>query len=128
LSRNIVGGSEAQAFDYGAVDFISKPIAASTVKARIKTHLSLLLARQTLETQNLLLEQKVRARTHEIELTQDAAIYSLSMLAEARDEETGEHIQRTHAENHNRDVSPKRVLFDFLTGLIAVHFRHHNIQ
>ncbi len=87
--------SEAQAFDYGAVDFISKPIAASTVKARIKTHLSLLLARQTLETQNLLLEQKVRARTHEIELTQDAAIYSLSMLAEARDEETGEHIQRT---------------------------------
>jgi len=87
--------SEAQAFDYGAVDFISKPIAASTVKARIKTHLSLLLARQTLEMQNLLLEQKVHERTHEIELTQDAAIYSLSMLAEARDEETGEHIQRT---------------------------------
>jgi len=87
--------SEAKAFDYGAVDFINKPIAATTVLARIKTHLSLLHSHQVLEQQNKILEQKVRERTHEIELTQDAAIYSLSMLAEARDQETGEHIQRT---------------------------------
>lgn len=87
--------SETKAFDYGAVDFISKPIAPSTVKARIKTHLSLVNARQALEQQNQLLEEKVRERTLEIELTQDAAIFSLSMLAEARDQETGEHIRRT---------------------------------
>ena len=87
--------SEAKAFDYGAVDFISKPITPATVKARIKTHMMLLHTRQALESQNQVLEVKVRERTHEIELTQDAAIYSLSMLAEARDQETGEHILRT---------------------------------
>jgi putative two-component system response regulator len=87
--------SETKAFEYGAVDFISKPIAPPTVKARIKTQLSLLNARKALEQQNQLLEEKVRERTHEIELVQDAAIYSLSMLAEARDQDTGEHIQRT---------------------------------
>lgn len=87
--------SETKAFDYGAVDFISKPIAPSTVKARIKTHLALLNARQALEQHNQLLEEKVHERTLEIELTQDAAIFSLSMLAEARDQETGEHIRRT---------------------------------
>jgi len=87
--------SETEAFDYGAVDFISKPITPLTVKARIKTHLSLLQVRQALEQQNKLLEDKVRERTHEIELIQDAAIYSLTTLAEARDLETGEHIQRT---------------------------------
>jgi len=87
--------SEEKAFEYGAVDFINKPIASATVLARIKTHLALLNSRQTLEQQNKLLEDKISERTKEIELTQDAAIYSLSMLAEARDQETGEHIQRT---------------------------------
>jgi len=87
--------SEAKAFEYGAVDFINKPIVSATVLARIKTHLSLLNSRLALEQQNKLLEDKICERTHEIELTQDAAIYSLSMLAEARDKETGEHIQRT---------------------------------
>ncbi len=87
--------AEAKAFDYGAVDFISKPIVSSTVLARIKTHISLVQSRHALEQQNHLLEDKVRERTHEIELVQDAAIYSLTMLAEARDHETGAHIQRT---------------------------------
>jgi putative two-component system response regulator len=87
--------SEAKAFEYGAADFISKPIASLTVEARIKTQLSLLQARKALEQQNQLLEEKVRERTREIELVQDAAIISLSILAEARDQDTGEHIQRT---------------------------------
>jgi len=87
--------SEAKAFDYGAVDFISKPVTPATVKARINTHLMLLQVRVALEKQNQQLEYLVQERTHEVELTQDAAIYSLSMLAEARDQETGEHIQRT---------------------------------
>ncbi len=87
--------AEAKAFDYGAVDFISKPIVPSTVLARIKTHVSLMQSRHALEQQNHLLEEKVRERTNEIELVQDAAIYSLTLLAEARDQETGEHIQRT---------------------------------
>ena len=49
--------SEAKAFTCGAVDFISKPISPATVLARIKTHISLLNARQALEKQNQYLEE-----------------------------------------------------------------------
>ena len=42
LTGKIDQESEAKAFEYGAVDFISKPISPPTVKARIKAHLSLL--------------------------------------------------------------------------------------
>ncbi|MFK5948440.1 MAG: response regulator [Methylococcales bacterium] len=52
LTGNTDQDSEAKAFDYGAVDFINKPIIPSTVLARIKKHLSLLHAHQALEQQS----------------------------------------------------------------------------
>ncbi|MCG8551166.1 MAG: hypothetical protein MI799_12255, partial [Desulfobacterales bacterium] len=44
---------------------------------------------------NANLESLVRQRTKEVELTQDATITCLASLAEVRDPETGEHIERT---------------------------------
>ncbi len=52
LTGNTDQDSEAKAFDYGAVDFINKPITPSTVLARITPHSSLLHARKALEQQN----------------------------------------------------------------------------
>lgn len=80
--------SETKTFAMGAVDFINKPITPATVSARIKTHLALLNNHRNLVQQNQLLEEKIRERTHQIEKVQDAAIDSLSLLAEARDQET----------------------------------------
>ncbi|MBF0109975.1 MAG: hybrid sensor histidine kinase/response regulator [Magnetococcales bacterium] len=43
---------EARALALGAVDFLAKPVAPSIVKARIRTHLGLKSARETLARQN----------------------------------------------------------------------------
>ena len=86
---------ETKGFDLGAVDYITKPFSPPVVKARVKTHLLLKQARQQLANQNHLLEDKVRERTQELELTQDVTMHSLASLAETRDNETGNHIRRT---------------------------------
>ena len=50
---------ETQGFELGAVDYITKPVSAPVVKARVKTHLALY-------DQKRLLEQEVKARTQEV--------------------------------------------------------------
>ena len=87
--------NKTKGFQLGAVDYITKPFEVLEVQARVRTHLSLVLARLELETQNETLEQKVAERTLELAQTQDVTIYSLATLAETRDNETGGHILRT---------------------------------
>lgn len=79
---------ESRGFDVGCVDYITKPVSAPVVKARIKTHLALY-------DQNRLLEQKVKERTLELLHTQDVTMFGMALLAEYRDNETGGHIMRT---------------------------------
>ncbi|MBU0673115.1 MAG: two-component system response regulator [Proteobacteria bacterium] len=79
---------EYRGLELGAVDYITKPFSPPIVKARIKNHLDLKCHRDHLEM--LVLE-----RTHELELTQEATIESMAVLAEYRDPETGGHIKRT---------------------------------
>ena len=66
----------------------------SEVRARVKTHLSLVIASKYLEDQNSHLESLVRERTQELILTRQATIEALASLAEHRDPETGGHIKR----------------------------------
>ena len=86
---------EAKGFAAGAVDYITKPVSPPIVLARVLTHLELKDARDLLEHQNAVLEQKVEERTQELALTQQVTIQSLASLAETRDNETGGHIRRT---------------------------------
>jgi len=88
-------GDEAEGLQRGAVDYITKPISAPIVRARIQTQLTLCSAKQALAAQNILLEQKVKDRTEEIRYTQEVIISALTNLALARDKETGNHIIRT---------------------------------
>jgi putative two-component system response regulator len=88
-------GEEADGLERGAVDYITKPVSAPIVRARINTQLTLRRAKILLATQNQILEQKVRERTQEISYTQDVIINALTTLALARDKETGNHIIRT---------------------------------
>lgn len=87
--------NKTKGFELGAVDYITKPFEMIEVQSRVKTHLSLKLAREELEKQNESLEEKVRQRTRELVMTQDATIESMAVLAEYRDPETGGHIMRT---------------------------------
>ncbi|QYJ95895.1 MULTISPECIES: response regulator [Shewanella] len=78
---------ETQGFELGAVDYITKPVSAPVVKARVKTHLSLY-------DQKRLLEQEVKARTRELEVTRLEIIRRLGRAAEYKDNETGMHVIR----------------------------------
>lgn len=78
---------ETQGFELGAVDYITKPVSAAVVKARVKTQLALY-------DQQRLLEQQVKARTQELEETRFEIIRRLGRAAEYKDNETGLHVVR----------------------------------
>ena len=86
---------ETHGFQVGAVDYVTKPVIAEILLARVRTHVELKRARQEIERYNSLLEIKVRERTAELAQTQEITIQSLAALAETRDLDTGMHIVRT---------------------------------
>jgi two-component system, sensor histidine kinase and response regulator len=53
---------EAAGFAVGCVDYIAKPVNPLLVKARVKTHIDLKLAREDLERQNEVLRENARLR------------------------------------------------------------------
>lgn len=71
-------GNEEAGFDAGCVDYLTKPVSAGIVRARIKTHLSLVSTRQ--------LEQSHRD-----------AIFMLGEAGHFNDNDTGVHIWRMAA-------------------------------
>jgi putative two-component system response regulator len=79
---------EAKGLALGAVDYITKPFNPELVKARVRNHLELKKYQDNLE--NL-----VKARTMELDLTQEVTIECMTTLTESRDPETGGHIKRT---------------------------------
>ncbi|MCF7498864.1 MULTISPECIES: two-component system response regulator [unclassified Pseudoalteromonas] len=66
---------ESEGFALGAVDYITKPISPAIVRARVKTHLSLIQAEQ-------------------LQLAHIDLINRLGRAAEYKDTDTGEHIAR----------------------------------
>ena len=88
---------ETRGLELGAVDYITKPVSPPIVLARVKNHLELNLARQVLESQNEILEQRVSERTAEIKRTQQETLFRLMNASELRDTDTGLHIKRITA-------------------------------
>jgi len=86
---------ETRAFEEGAVDYITKPIAPGVLRARVKTHVRLSQATHLLKDQVLHLEGLVAERSAEIAGLRDATVLALASLAEFRATETGNHLRRT---------------------------------
>lgn len=86
---------ESRGFEFGAADYITKPVNPAILLSRVKTHLSLKQASDFLKSKNHYLESEVSRRTKEIALIQEVSIMAMAALAETRDNETGYHIQRT---------------------------------
>jgi len=80
--------NEAKGLALGAVDYVTKPFSPALVKARVKNQLELKMHRDHLE-------ELVKERTRQLELTQEVTIEAMGTLAEYRDPETGGHIKRT---------------------------------
>ncbi|CAN7652607.1 two-component system response regulator [Pseudoduganella sp. LjRoot289] len=86
---------EQMGLGLGAADYITKPISAPIVLARVKTQLSMKRVHDFLRDQNHFLETEVEQRTREVAALQDVTIHTMASLAETRDSETGNHIRRT---------------------------------
>ena len=79
----------------GAVDYITKPVNPQIFMSRIRAHLSTKMANDFLKNKNQYLEDEVMLRTREVTALQEITIMAMSSLAEIRDNETGNHLQRT---------------------------------
>lgn len=83
-----------KAFEYGAVDYITKPFNAEEVKVRVANHLRMQDLQNKLTEINQYLEQKIQEQIVKISDAQMETIYSLAKLAQSRDDDTGTHLER----------------------------------
>lgn len=78
---------KVEAFSSGGVDYITKPFQFEEVLARVETHIKL-------RRYQIFLEELVREKVKEVADSQMATIFALSKLAESRDADTGNHLER----------------------------------
>jgi putative two-component system response regulator len=86
---------EERGLALGAVDYIVKPIKPAVVLSRVHSQIELKRARDRLADQNAWLEAELARRIHENLLAQDLTLCAMAELAETRDSDTGNHVQRT---------------------------------
>jgi putative two-component system response regulator len=85
---------KVKAFGSGGVDYVTKPFEFAEMQARIETHLKLQRLQRELQEYNLRLQELVKEQVQEISDSQMAAIFALMRLAESRDSDTGQHLDR----------------------------------
>lgn len=88
---------EAGGIELGAVDYITKPVCPAIVLARVRNQIELKDARDRMRDQNAWLEVELARRLRQAQVVQDVSMRALASLAEARDDETGNHILRTQS-------------------------------
>jgi len=93
--------SAVKCIEMGADDYLTKPFNAVLLSARINASLEKRSLRKQeqkqrkqIEDMNLFLTARVRQQVAEIASAQIGAIFAMSKLAESRDPETGEHLDR----------------------------------
>jgi putative two-component system response regulator len=94
LSGDLTPEARRDALSRGAKDFVGKPFQQDELLLRIKTLLETRLLYLQIQSQNQLLEAKVRERTRALEEAQIEIIERLAVAAEFRDDNTGQHTQR----------------------------------
>jgi len=92
---------KVKGLELGAVDYITKPFQPEEVIARVNTHLTLRCLQQQLSVANAQLtelnenlEKKVEERSQELLRSRDSIIFAMAKLTEARDDDTGKHLER----------------------------------
>lgn len=90
-----------RALEAGVDDFLIRPIDPVLLEARIRSSVKskamqdqIIKYQKRLEGDNLALEERVRERTAQLERTQQVTMFCMARLAESRDPETGEHLDR----------------------------------
>ena len=94
MTGDMTPEARQEALSRGAKDFVTKPFHADEVLLRIRTLLETRFLYFQVQSQNQLLEVKVRERTRELEAAQIEIIERLARAAEFRDDNTGQHTER----------------------------------
>ena len=94
LSGDLTPDARREALSRGAKDFVAKPFLPDELLLRIKTLLETRMLYLQIQSQNHLLEAKVRERTRALEEAQVEIVARLAAAAEFRDDNTGQHTQR----------------------------------
>ncbi len=124
---------EEMGLELGAVDYITKPLRARVVLARVRAQLTVKQVGDLLRDKNAFLEAEVARRMGENLVIQDVSIHALAHLAEIRDPETGNHLRRTrgyvrtlamHLKQHPRFAD---FLSDHVVELLAKSAILHDI-
>ena len=94
LTGDVTEEAKSKALSRGAKDFLNKPFTSEEVLLRIGTLLETRFLYLEIQSQNQMLEAKVRERTRELEGAQIEIIERLAVAAEYRDDNTGQHTAR----------------------------------
>jgi putative two-component system response regulator len=94
LSADLTPQARRDALSRGAKDFVGKPFMQDELLLRIRTLLETRFLYLQIQSQNTLLEAKVRERTRALEEAQFEIVERLAAAAEFRDDNTGQHTQR----------------------------------
>jgi putative two-component system response regulator len=94
LTGDVSPEARRDALSRGAKDFVHKPFNSDEVLLRIGTLLETRFLYLQIQSQNQMLEAKVRERTRELEGAQFEIIERLAKAAEFRDDNTGQHTER----------------------------------
>ena len=94
LTGDVSQEAKQEALSRGAKDFLNKPFNNDEVLLRIGTLLETRFLYLQIQSQNQMLEAKVRERTRELEAAQIEIIERLARAAEFRDDNTGQHTER----------------------------------
>lgn len=78
----------------GANDYLCKPLDLPELMLRVRNNLQLSQASQSLRAERDQLEQRVQARTAELQESYGAVVRALARAAQYKDKETGSHIMR----------------------------------
>src|SRR5450756_2492599 len=80
-----------RALKAGAKDFVSKPFELAEVLIRVYNMLEVRLLHKKLHNYNGMLEQRVRERTADLYESHLETIFTMTLAAEHKDEDTGAH-------------------------------------
>lgn len=94
LTADVTEATKERALAAGARDFLHKPFNPTEVRLRVENLLETRRLQLELTDHNLILDQRVRTRTRDLELARLEILERLALAGEFRDDNTHEHAQR----------------------------------
>ncbi len=94
LTADATAEAKQRVLSGGAKDFLTKPFDSAEVVLRIRNLLETRFLQLWLQEDNRMLEERVLARTQDLEAAHNEIVERLAIAAEYRDDDTGQHTHR----------------------------------